>query len=122
MFRLLEAILKLWLKRVKYKINDTLTSHHDISFTFSNFKALLIKHLALLSQSLKMASRKPKHVAAVFSKICLYNKVVSDYNLLTLLLIASCKKELNVPVSLTVTQFVRIQRVVPHSKHTVSPL
>jgi hypothetical protein len=29
----------------------------------SQFKALLIKYLTLLSQSLKMASIKPKHVA-----------------------------------------------------------
>ena len=38
-----------------------------------NFKVLLIIYLTLLSQSLKMASSKPKN-AAMFSEICLYNK------------------------------------------------
>jgi len=38
-----------------------------------NLKVLLITYLTLLSQSLKMASSKPKNVA-MFSDICLYNK------------------------------------------------
>ena len=40
-----------------------------------NFKALLIVWLIPLSQILKMASSKLKHVA-MFSEICLYNKIV----------------------------------------------
>jgi len=57
-FGLLEAILRLWLKIIKYIINSALKSR--------NFKALLIIYLIIFNQSLKMASSKPKHVA-VFS-------------------------------------------------------
>jgi len=37
--------------------------NYEVSFTISNFKSVLIIHLILSSQSLKMASSKPKHVA-----------------------------------------------------------
>jgi len=42
-----------------------------------HFKVLLIVYLTLLSQSLKMASSKPKNVA-IFSDICLYYKAALD--------------------------------------------
>jgi hypothetical protein len=42
-----------------------------------NSKALLVIYLTPFSQRLEMASSKPKYVA-MFSLICLYNKVVLD--------------------------------------------
>jgi len=37
--------------------------NYEISFTMSKFKSVLIVHLILSSQSLKMASSKSKYVA-----------------------------------------------------------